>query len=78
MTIAQVEEKWRTRVTELEAEVSTLKEKLEYAEAVAGIRRGQEDAAKELGKPLRQVDQEHSLAVVVRQRPVVQGPLLTP
>lgn len=55
MTIAQSEEKWRVRVMELEAEVTTLREKLEYAETVAGIKRGQEEARRGLGKPLRQV-----------------------
>jgi hypothetical protein len=58
MTIAHSEPNWRNRVLELEAEVSTLKEKLEYAEAVAGIKRGQEEAARGLGQPLRQMDEQ--------------------
>ncbi len=46
----------QTRLAALEAEVSTLKERVEYAEALAGIRRGLAEADRGLGAPLKQVD----------------------
>jgi hypothetical protein len=51
MTVAELE----SRVTSLEAEVARLKEKLEYAEACAGIQRGLDEANRGLGKPAREV-----------------------
>ena len=48
----------RVRIEELEAEVASLKQKLDYAEAVAGIKRGQEDVARGKMTPLREVDRK--------------------
>ncbi len=46
----------QTRLAALEAEVSTLKERVEYAEALAGVKRGLAEADRGLGSPLKQVD----------------------
>jgi predicted transcriptional regulator len=54
MTISELQQ----RVEQLEGENSALREKLDYAEAVAGIKRGLEQVNKGQMKPLRQVDEE--------------------
>lgn len=51
MTTAELQ----SRITELETEVATLREKLEHAETVAGIRKGLEEIERGLGRPAKQV-----------------------
>ena len=45
----------QTRIAALEAEIASLRKQLDYAEAVAGIKRGQAEADCGLGIPLNEV-----------------------
>jgi hypothetical protein len=58
MTIAVSAVELQTRLAALEAEVLTLRERVEYAETLAGIKRGLDEANRGLGTPLKQVDQQ--------------------
>jgi hypothetical protein len=58
----------QARLSALEAEVSELKNRVEYAEALAGIKRGLDEARRGLGAPLKQVD-EHLRAKYGIPRP---------
>lgn len=58
MTVAVSTIELQSRLTRLEAEVSTLRERVEYAEALAGIKRGLDEANLGLGTPLKQVDEQ--------------------
>jgi predicted transcriptional regulator len=48
----------QSRVSALEDEIASLKEKLEYAQTIAGINRGLDEADRGLGIPLREADQQ--------------------
>ena len=50
MTVSELE----NRVIKLEAKVATLEQELDFAQAVAGIKRGQAQADRGLGIPARQ------------------------
>lgn len=54
MTIAELQ----TRLAVLEAEISELKERIESTEALAGIRRGLDEANRGLGIPLKKMDEQ--------------------
>ena len=57
MTVAVSTAELQSRLAALEAEVSTLRERVDYAEALAGIKRGLDEAHRGLGTPLKQVDE---------------------
>ncbi|HUO09865.1 MAG TPA: hypothetical protein VM008_16295 [Phycisphaerae bacterium] len=54
MTVAELE----ARLTAAQREIVRLEAELEHAQAVAGIKRGLDEANRGLGKPLREVDEE--------------------
>ncbi len=54
MTVSELE----SRVTSLEAEVEELRRQLDYTQALAGIKRGLDEADRGLGTPLQQVDEQ--------------------
>ena len=54
MTTAKIE----SRLATLEADVAFLRQRLEYAEAVAGIKRGLDELNRGLGRPAKDVVRE--------------------